>query len=152
MINIRLSIGRLFGWDGEPGASTRESFATRLTAADHSRSLVPPGTKEGLFYAKTPAGFKISKIPHRRVTCYLVEFKRRTQLSRSIRIHFRDIPGFFHDRHGAPTAHPVIPLALIRTYTSVTVKNPNDGPGRIGYKKSTGNQEAQRSSRDKIRA
>lgn len=49
LINIRLSIGRLFGWDGEPAASTRESFATRLTAADHSRSLVPPGTKEGLF-------------------------------------------------------------------------------------------------------
>ena len=32
---------------------------------------------------KSPASFKISKIPQRRVTCYLDEFRRRTQLLRS---------------------------------------------------------------------
>ena len=38
---------------------------------------------QGLSFAKTPAGFKISKIPKRRVTCYLDEFRRRTLLLRS---------------------------------------------------------------------
>src|SRR6516164_8516544 len=32
---------------------------------------------------KSPASFKIRKIPQRRVTCYLDEFRRRTQLLRS---------------------------------------------------------------------
>jgi len=41
------------------------------------------GTKRVLSFAKTPAGFKISKIPQRLVTCYLSEFRRRTQLLRS---------------------------------------------------------------------
>ena len=37
----------------------------------------------GVSFAKSPASFKISKIPQRRVTCYLDEFRRRTQLLRS---------------------------------------------------------------------
>src|SRR5215469_13770113 len=45
LLDIRLSVGRLFGWDRKPAASARESFATRLTATDHARSLVPPGTQ-----------------------------------------------------------------------------------------------------------
>jgi len=49
LLDIRLFVGRLFGWDRESAASTRESFATRLTATDYSRSLVPPGTQHGLF-------------------------------------------------------------------------------------------------------
>ena len=49
LLDIRLFVGRLFGWDRESAASTGESFATRLTATDHSRSLVPPGTQDGLF-------------------------------------------------------------------------------------------------------
>jgi hypothetical protein len=36
-----------------------------------------------LSFAKTPAGFKISKIRQPRVTCYLDEFGRRTQLLRT---------------------------------------------------------------------
>jgi hypothetical protein len=48
-LNIRLFIGRLLGWDREPAATTWESFATRMTTADRSRSLVPAGTREGLF-------------------------------------------------------------------------------------------------------
>jgi hypothetical protein len=36
MVNIRLLIGRLLGWNREPAASTWETFAARLTAADRS--------------------------------------------------------------------------------------------------------------------
>jgi len=49
LLNIRLSIGKLFGWDREPAATTWEPFATRMTTADRSRSLVSAGTREGLF-------------------------------------------------------------------------------------------------------
>ena len=49
LLDIRLFVGRLFGWDREPGTSARESFATRMTADDNSKSLVPPGTPDGLF-------------------------------------------------------------------------------------------------------
>ena len=49
LLNTRLFVGRLLGWDREPAATAWESFATRMTAADRSRSLVPAGTREGLF-------------------------------------------------------------------------------------------------------
>jgi len=49
LLNIRLSVGRLLGWDREPDATARETFATRLTAADLSKSLAPAGMREGLF-------------------------------------------------------------------------------------------------------
>jgi len=49
LVNIRLFIGRLLGWDREPAAAAWESFATRLTGADISKSLAPAGTREGLF-------------------------------------------------------------------------------------------------------
>ncbi len=49
LLNIRFAAGRLFGWDREPDATAWESFATRLTPDDRSKSLVPAGTSEGLF-------------------------------------------------------------------------------------------------------
>jgi hypothetical protein len=49
LLNIRLFVGRLLGWDREPDAPVRETFATRLTTADRSRSRAPAGTREGLF-------------------------------------------------------------------------------------------------------
>lgn len=49
LINIRLSVGRLLGWDREPAQAKRVAFATRLTTADRSKSLVLAGTPEGLF-------------------------------------------------------------------------------------------------------
>ena len=49
LVNIRLFVGRLLGWDREPAETAWESFATRLTAADRSKSLAPAGTREGLF-------------------------------------------------------------------------------------------------------
>jgi len=36
-----------------------------------------------LSFAKTPVGVRISKIPQRRVTCYLDDFRRCTQLLRT---------------------------------------------------------------------
>ena len=48
-LSIRLFIGRLLGWDHEPAPTTWESFAKRLTTADHSKSLAVAGTREGLF-------------------------------------------------------------------------------------------------------
>jgi hypothetical protein len=49
LLNIRLFVGRLLGWDREPAATAWETFATRMTADDRSRSLTPAGTREGLF-------------------------------------------------------------------------------------------------------
>ena len=49
LLNIRLFAGRLLGWDREPAVPASETFATRLTSADLSKSLAPAGTREGLF-------------------------------------------------------------------------------------------------------
>jgi hypothetical protein len=49
LLNIRLFAGRLLGWDREPATTAWETFATRLTTADLSKSLTPAGTREGLF-------------------------------------------------------------------------------------------------------
>jgi Protein of unknown function (DUF2867) len=49
LLSIRFFVGRLLGWDRERDATVRETFATRLTAADRSRSLEPAGTRAGLF-------------------------------------------------------------------------------------------------------
>lgn len=47
LLKIRLFVGGLLGWDREPNAW--ESFATRMTSTDRSRSLLPVGSSEGLF-------------------------------------------------------------------------------------------------------
>jgi len=49
LLGIRLGVGRLLGWDREPDAGARETFAARLTADDLAKSLVPAGTPAGLF-------------------------------------------------------------------------------------------------------
>jgi hypothetical protein len=51
LLAIRFFVGRLLGWDRERRSppSTHESFTARLTAADRSRSLVPPGTPQAPF-------------------------------------------------------------------------------------------------------
>jgi hypothetical protein len=49
LLSIRFFIGRLLGWDREPAATKWESFATRLTTADRSKSLAPAGAREGPF-------------------------------------------------------------------------------------------------------
>src|SRR5258708_28277217 len=50
LLNIRLFVGRLLGWDREPAATAWETFTTRLTTADRAKSLAPSGTREGLFH------------------------------------------------------------------------------------------------------
>ena len=47
LLDIRFFIGRMFDWDNEP--ATIVTFATRLTDADRSRSLIAPGTRDGFF-------------------------------------------------------------------------------------------------------
>jgi len=49
LVNMRLLVGRVLGWDREPVETAWETFATRLTTADRSKSLVPAGTRDGLF-------------------------------------------------------------------------------------------------------
>jgi len=49
LLTIRLVVGRCLGWDRERDATMRETFATRLTPADRSKSLAPVGMREGLF-------------------------------------------------------------------------------------------------------
>ena len=49
LLGIRFAVGRLCGWDREPAATAWESFATRLTDGDRSRSLVSAGTQDGYF-------------------------------------------------------------------------------------------------------
>jgi hypothetical protein len=49
LLALRLRLGRLFGWDREPGPTEWETFATRLTVADRCKSLAEVGTREGLF-------------------------------------------------------------------------------------------------------
>jgi hypothetical protein len=49
LLSIRFFGGRLLRWDREPRAAVRETFATRLTSADVSKSLAPAGMREGPF-------------------------------------------------------------------------------------------------------
>ena len=49
LLDVRLFVGRLFGWDREPAAAAWKTFAARLTDADHSRSLASAGTPDGFF-------------------------------------------------------------------------------------------------------
>lgn len=49
LLDLRLFVGRFFGWDREPARTAWETFATRLTDADRSRSLASAGTRDGLF-------------------------------------------------------------------------------------------------------
>jgi Protein of unknown function (DUF2867) len=49
LLDVRFFVGRLFGWDCEPAATAWQTFATRLTDTDHSRSLVAAGTRDGFF-------------------------------------------------------------------------------------------------------
>jgi hypothetical protein len=49
LLDIRFFAGRFFGWDREPAANAWETFATRLTDTDHTRSLAAAGTRDGFF-------------------------------------------------------------------------------------------------------
>jgi hypothetical protein len=50
LVKLRLFVGRLLDWDREPAETAQETFATRLTDADRSKSLVAAGAREGAFW------------------------------------------------------------------------------------------------------
>jgi Protein of unknown function (DUF2867) len=54
LLNIRLFVGRLLGWDREPDAPVRENFATRLTTADLSKSTGAGGHARGTLPGRLP--------------------------------------------------------------------------------------------------
>jgi len=47
LLDVRLFVGRLFGWDRTPSEGTSPTFADRLTPADRALSLAPAGMREG---------------------------------------------------------------------------------------------------------
>lgn len=49
LVKFRFLVGRLLGWDREPPSNTGQTYAMRMTDADRSRTLAPPGTREGPF-------------------------------------------------------------------------------------------------------
>lgn len=49
LLSLRFFVGGLFGWDREPDAGVRQTFASRLTTTDISKSLAPAGIREGPF-------------------------------------------------------------------------------------------------------
>jgi hypothetical protein len=49
LVSIRFFVGWVLGWDREADAAVRQTFVTRLTAADLAKSLARPGTPAGLF-------------------------------------------------------------------------------------------------------
>jgi hypothetical protein len=49
LIRLRLFLGRIFRLEAEPKDALAASFGSRLTPEDRARSLVVPGTPEGLF-------------------------------------------------------------------------------------------------------
>ena len=49
LFGLRSVLGRVFGWDDERHDPPAVSYIHRLSAADRSRSEVPPGTREGSF-------------------------------------------------------------------------------------------------------
>ena len=49
LFGLRFFLGRIFRLDGQPKGAGAASFARGLTAEDRARSLLAPGTPEGLF-------------------------------------------------------------------------------------------------------
>jgi Protein of unknown function (DUF2867) len=47
LFRLRGWLGRVFGWDRDRQHPPRDTFASRLTAADREASLVAPGTPDG---------------------------------------------------------------------------------------------------------
>ena len=49
LLDNRLFLGRIFGWDREQATIAWQTFVTRLTDIDRSRSLAAAGTRDGFF-------------------------------------------------------------------------------------------------------
>jgi len=77
LLDLRLVIGRFFGWHHEPANTA--TFATRLTDTDRSKSLLAPGAQVGLF-----------RIIYRFENEHLLEFINRTASRGSVERSGRD--------------------------------------------------------------
>jgi hypothetical protein len=78
LLDIRFFVGRFFDWDREPVAIAEEMFATRLTHADCSKSLVAHGTRDGFFrvvyrFDNEQLVELINRTVHAAALCALVE-------------------------------------------------------------------------------
>jgi hypothetical protein len=49
LFGLRFFLGRILGLETEPEDAQVASFGNRLTVEDHARSIVEPGTSEGMF-------------------------------------------------------------------------------------------------------
>ena len=49
LLRVRFFVGGILGWDTEPHARVRETFATRLTSGDVATSLARAGARQGPF-------------------------------------------------------------------------------------------------------
>src|SRR5215831_14286950 len=49
LLDIRFFVGRFFGWDRDPAATSWETFATHLTDEDRANSSAAAGTRDGFF-------------------------------------------------------------------------------------------------------
>jgi len=49
LLTVRLAIGSIFRLDREPARGAWETFVSRMTSTDRSKTLAPPGKQEGLF-------------------------------------------------------------------------------------------------------
>src|ERR1700722_18383572 len=49
LFGLRFFLGRVFGLETQPRDAAEVSFGKRLTVEDRARSIVEPGTAEGLF-------------------------------------------------------------------------------------------------------
>jgi hypothetical protein len=67
LFGLRLFLGRIFRLDAEPKNALAGSFGSRLTPEDRARSLIAPGTPEGMF-----------RIVYRFENEQLVEIENRT--------------------------------------------------------------------------
>ncbi len=78
LLSIRFSVGGLLAWDREPDATVRDTFASRLTGADLSKSLASAGTREGPFrvvyrFENEQLLELINRTAHAAALCALVE-------------------------------------------------------------------------------
>ncbi len=78
LLDVRFFVGWFFGWDREAAKSTSETFVTRLTDTDHSRSLTAAGTRDGFFrvvyrFKNEQLGELINRTVHAAALSTLVE-------------------------------------------------------------------------------
>jgi hypothetical protein len=130
-LTVRLSIGRLLGWDRAPVATACETFATRMTTVDCAKTLVPTGAPERLF-----------RVVYRFENEQLLELINRTA-------------------HAAALSALVETASVYRFYFAVYVRNVSrftplyvsrqkGGPPRMGVRQASGSRNKSEQARDTV--